>query len=123
MAFDTSASAADIKENLNEIPVLLRLHTGNFNFANAKEDGSDIRFLAGDDKMPLKFHKESYDQANEIALFWVKVPRILAGSKGDFIWMYYGNKSAASVPDQAGTFDVNQVLVYHLDERRRETQG
>jgi biopolymer transport protein ExbB len=116
VAFDTSATAADVKENLNEVPVLLRLHTGNFNFANAKEDGSDIRFLSSDDKMPLKFHKEFYDPASEIALFWVRVPRILAGSKGDFIWMYYGNKSAAAVPDQAGTYDVNQVLVYHLDE-------
>ncbi|MHC1729278.1 MAG: DUF2341 domain-containing protein [Syntrophobacteraceae bacterium] len=116
VAFDTSATAADVKENLNEIPVLLRLHTGNFNFVNAKEDGSDIRFLSGDDKLPLKFHKEIFDAAGEIALFWVRVPRILAGSKGDFIWVYYGNKSAAPVSDQAGTYDVNQALVYHLDE-------
>ena len=97
IAFDTTPAGADIKENLNDTAVLLRLHTGNFNFAGAKDDGSDIRFMSGDDKLPLKFQKELYDPANEIALFWVRVPRIMAGSKQDFIWMYYGNKSAAQV--------------------------
>lgn len=116
ISFDTTSTGADIKENLNDTAVLLRLHTGNFNFSAAKDDGSDIRFMSGDDKLPLKFQKESYDAANEIALFWVKVPRIMAGSKQDFIWMYYGNKSAAQAQDQGGVYDVNQLLVYHLDE-------
>jgi biopolymer transport protein ExbB len=116
IVFDTTSTGADIKENLNDTAVLLRLHTANFNFAGAREDGSDIRFMSSDDKLPLKFQKELYDAANEIALFWVKVPRIMAGSKQDFIWMYYGNKSAAQVQDQGGVYDVNQLLVYHLDE-------
>ena len=116
IVFDTTPTGADIKENLNETAVLLRLHTGNFNFAGAKDDGSDIRFMSGDDKLPLKFQKELYDAANEIALFWVKAPRIMAGSKQDFIWMYYGNKSAVPVQDQGGVYDVNQLLVYHFDE-------
>ncbi len=116
IVFDTTATGADIKENLNDTAVLLRLHTGNFNFAGAKDDGSDIRFMSGDDKLPLKFQKELYDPANEIALFWVRVPRIMAGSKQDFIWMYYGNKSAVQVQDQGGVYDVNQLVVYHVDE-------
>ena len=36
-------------------PVLIRLHSGNFTFTDAKPDGSDLRFYAGDDKTPLKF--------------------------------------------------------------------
>jgi biopolymer transport protein ExbB len=116
IVFDTTSTGADVKENLNETAVLLRLHTGNFSFAGARDDGSDIRFMSGDDKLPLKSQKELYDAANEIALFWVKVPRIMAGSKQDFIWIYYGNKSAAQVQDQGGVYDVNQLLVYHLDE-------
>ncbi|MGC9966098.1 MAG: MotA/TolQ/ExbB proton channel family protein [Syntrophobacteraceae bacterium] len=116
IVFDTTSTGADVKENLNETAVLLRLHTGNFSFAGARDDGSDIRFMSGDDKLPLKFQKELYDAANEIALFWVKVPRIMAGSKQDFIWIYYGNKSAAQVQDPGGVYDVNQLLVYHLDE-------
>jgi biopolymer transport protein ExbB len=116
IVFDTTPAGSDIKENLNDAAVLLRFHTGNFNFAAAKEDGSDIRFMSGDDKLPLKFQKEAFDPANEIALFWVKVPRIMASSKQDFIWIYYGNKSAPDAQDRGGVYDVNQAAVYHLDE-------
>jgi biopolymer transport protein ExbB len=72
--------------------------------------------MSGDDKLPLKFQKEAFDPANEIALFWVKVPRIMAGAKQDFIWIYYGNKNATDGQDRGGVYDVNQVAVYHLDE-------
>ena len=113
---DASATGADLKESLTDVPVLIRLHTGNFTFSNAKEDGSDIRFVTGDDKTPLKFHKEAYDQAAEVALFWVKVPRLAAASNADFLWLYYGNGSAVPADEPGGTYDVNQVIVYHLGE-------
>ena len=35
VAFDTTAKGADLKENITEVPVLLRLHTANFSFPNA----------------------------------------------------------------------------------------
>ncbi|SPF31226.1 Outer membrane transport energization protein ExbB [Syntrophobacter sp. SbD1] len=117
IVFDTTPAGADIKANLDDSAVLIRLHAGNFNFAAAKEDGSDVRFMSGDDKLPLKFQKEVYDPANEMALFWVRVPRIMAASKQDSSWIYYGNKSAPQAQqDQGGVYDVNQVLIYHLDE-------
>src|ERR1043165_7373552 len=43
------------------LPVLVRLHTGNFDFGSAKDDGSDLRFVAGDDKTELAYHIERYD--------------------------------------------------------------
>ena len=114
--FDASPTGADIKENLSEIPVLLRLHTGNFNFSNARDDGADIRFVSGYDETRLNHHIEQYDPIDEMALIWVKVPRLSAGSNQDSIWMYYGNESAVGGEDPAGTYDFNQVAVYHLDE-------
>ena len=114
--FDTSAKAADIKENLNDLPVLIRLNTGNFSFSSAKADGSDIRFVSSDDKSPLKYHIEMFDSKEELALIWVKVPRITAGSDQNSIWLYYGNASAPDGQDAGGTYDVNQVAVYHLSE-------
>jgi len=113
--FDTSSKGADIKENLTDIPVLVRLHTGNFGFSGAKADGTDLRFVGADDKSPLKYHIEKYDAKEEIAFVWVKVPRISGGGQ-DFIWMYYGNSSAPDGQDVGGTYDVNQVAVYHLRE-------
>ena len=117
VAFDTTAKGADLKENITEIPVLLRLHTANFSFTNAKEDGSDLRFVSGDDKTPLKFHIEKYDSKQEIALVWVRAPQISGGSGQDFVWAYYGNSSVQAAGDSGGTYDTGQSLVFHFDEK------
>ena len=116
IAFDTTDKGANIKENLTDLPVLVRLHTGNFAFANAKKDGSDIRFVSADDKAPLKFQIEKFDPKLEMALVWVKVPQIAGGGNQDSIWMYYGNEGAPEGQEQGGTYDTGQVLVYHLGE-------
>jgi biopolymer transport protein ExbB len=58
--FDTSSNAANIKENLTDVPALIRLHTGNFSFSAVKDDGSDMRFVGADDKTPLKYHIEKF---------------------------------------------------------------
>lgn len=116
ITFNTSSTGANIAETLTDFPVLVRLHTGNFNFSTAKPDGSDIRFVGADDKTPLKFHKELFDPQLEIGLFWVKVPRIAGSSNADIVWVYSGNKTVAAGEERGGTYDVNTALVYHFDE-------
>ncbi len=120
--FDASISGADIDDDLSDIPVLLRLHTGNFNFPVAKKDGSDLRFLGSDDKTALKYHIEKFDPEEEVALIWVKVPRITGGDSENSIWMYYGNSAAKDNQDTGDTYDQNQVAVYHLDEQEGNPQ-
>ena len=51
-----NAQAAGVTGEVARAPVLIRLHTGNFDFADVKADGSDLRFVAGDDRTPLAFH-------------------------------------------------------------------
>ena len=117
LTLDTSVTGANLVESVDEVPVLVRLHTGNFGyFLDMLKDGSDLRFIAGDDKTPLKFHIEKFDPINEMAFVWVKAPRLNAASNNDKIWMYYGNTAAKGGQDAAGTYDTNQVLVYHFDE-------
>ena len=99
------------------VPLLVRLHTGNFQFVDAKPDGTDLRFIAADDKTPLKFHIEKFDGLNELALIWVQLPKLAPGSKTDFIWLYYGNPAAAAGDDAKGTYDAKQALVYHFREK------
>ena len=82
IVLDTTPQGGDIKEALTDFPVLVRLHTGNFTFENAKADGSDIRFVASDDKTPLKYHIERYDPKEEMVLIWVKVPQVAPASSG-----------------------------------------
>jgi biopolymer transport protein ExbB len=116
IVLDTTPQGADIKEAVPEFPVLVRLHSGNFTFSNAKSDGSDIRFVAADDKTPLKYHIEQYDPAGEMVLVWVRAPNIPAAGQ-DFIWLYYGNSAAADGQDTGGTYDTSQLAVYHLGEK------
>jgi biopolymer transport protein ExbB len=113
--FDLTPTGADIPGAPTDVPVLIRLSLGNFQYFNdTKPDGSDLRFLAADDKTPLSFHIERFDPQAQIALIWVRVPRLTGGAKTDKIFIYYGNKNATSAADAAGTYDVDQALVYHF---------
>jgi biopolymer transport protein ExbB len=113
--FDLTPKGADIPGAPTDVPVLIRLSLGNFQyFADAKPDGSDFRFVAADDKTPLKFHIERFDPQTQIALVWVRVPHLTGGASTDKIFLYYGNKNATSAADPAGTYDSNQALVYHF---------
>lgn len=95
-----------------DAPVLIRLHTGNFDFLSANVNGSDLRFVAGDDKTELKFHMEKWDSVNQMALVWVKVPNLSAKTE---IFLYFGNEKAAPASDAKGTYDASSS-VYHFAE-------
>jgi len=113
--FDLTPTGADIAGTPTDVPILVRLSIGNFQyFSDAKPDGSDFVFIGADDKTPLKFHIERFDPQAQIAFVWVRVPRLTGGAKTDKIFLYYGNQNATSAGDPAGTYDVNQVLVYHF---------
>ena len=97
--------------------VPVRLHTGNFAyFADLAESGKDLRFLAADDKTPLKFYVEKLDPVNEMALIWVKLPKDIANAAEPMIWMYYGNPKAVDAQDAGGIFDVAQSVAYHFGQ-------
>jgi biopolymer transport protein ExbB len=114
---DTTTAGAPIADPIGTTAILIRLHDGNFRFGEAKEDGSDIRFVAADEKTLLTHHVEKYDALLNEAFVWVKLPDLKPGTKTTF-WMYYGNagSSAARVDDPKGTYDVNAVVVYHFAE-------
>ena len=116
ITIDASASGANITDPIGATPVLIRLHVGNFRFGSAKDDGSDLRFVAGDDKTPLKHHIEKYDSLLGEALVWVAVPNLQPGAKTE-IWLYSGNKKAVATSDPKGTYDPDTLLVYHFNER------
>ena len=113
---DAGPKGAALAESSGRIPLLIRLHDGNFKFTDAKDDGSDIRFVAGDDKTPLKFHLDTYDGLLGVALIWVDVPTVTAGQATD-IYLYYGNPNAQLGGDAKGTYDADTALVYHFGEK------
>ncbi|KVW95131.1 DUF2341 domain-containing protein [Thiobacillus denitrificans] len=95
-----------------DAPVLIRLHTGNFDFLSANENGSDLRVVAGDDATELKFHIEKWDGINQLALVWVNVPKLAASTEA---WLYFGNLEAAPASDSKGGYDAASA-VFHFNE-------
>lgn len=116
IGFDTTTTGVELAGDATQLPLLVRLHSGNFSFADAKPDGSDLRFFAADGKTPLKFHIEQFDVPNELAIVWVQVPKLIANSKADAIWMHWGNADAAPATDMKGTYDATQTFVFHFSE-------
>ncbi|MBU1424255.1 MAG: DUF2341 domain-containing protein [Gammaproteobacteria bacterium] len=111
----TLNTAQEVSQDaLTQVPVLVRLHTGNFDFGNVKENGGDLRFVAEDDKTPLKYHIEKFDMVNEMALVWVQVPILATGKSGE-IYMYSGNFEATPADDAKATYDASQIAVFHFD--------
>jgi biopolymer transport protein ExbB len=94
--------------------VLIRLHSGNFSFKDAKPDGSDVRFFAGDDRTALGYQIERWDPTAEVGLVWVSVPG-LSTAAATPIYVYYGNKKATPAGEAKAVFG-SDALVWHFAE-------
>ena len=114
ISIDTTPEGGAIGETVGRTPLLVRLHTGNFAFDGTNENGSDLRFVTGDDQIVLNHQVESFDPLMGMALVWVDIPEVLGGARQD-IWMYYGNEKAPVASNGQITFDPNYTLVYHFD--------
>lgn len=114
VSVDTTPNGANIAEPLGRVPVLVRLHAGNFQFDGVQEKGADLRFVAADDKTPLSAQVEQFDPLLGMALVWVDVPAVAGGAKQD-LWMYYGNAKAAPASGGGSPFDADYTAVYHFD--------
>jgi biopolymer transport protein ExbB len=116
ITIDTSATGGAITDSIGTSPVLIRL--SDFNFGAARDDGSDIRIIAGDDKTPLAYSIEKYDSLLGEAFVWVNVPDLKPGTSAT-VWLYYGNTGdmTAPGPTAKSAFDSDTVLVYHFAEK------
>jgi biopolymer transport protein ExbB len=96
------------------VVVPVRLHSGNFNFESANIDGSDIRFVAADDKTELKYYIEKFDALNELAVVWVQLQANTATGKEPHIWIYSGNEKAATTSDEKNVLLPTTVGSFHF---------
>ena len=120
VTLNTSAQGLETKEAANAVTVAVRLHSGNFDFVSAKEDGSDLRVVAGDDKTPLKFSVERFDSINELAVLWVQVPTVAPGSEKNNFYVYAGNAKApvdTANSNAASGFDAATLAAIHFSDK------
>ena len=104
-----------VKENsgatLNDYQVLLNLSGEDFP-AEAKTDGSDLRFVDAEEEEELSYWVEKFDAANETGRVWVKVPEIPADGEAE-LKMLYGNPSAESVSNFSATMLLPPEVLWH----------
>ncbi len=89
-------------KDLQGYPVDVVLNSSNFNFSEAKIDGSDLRFSSGN--RTLNYWIETWDPENKEALIWVRLPS-LSANQTTKILMRYGNPGAEAVSSGEKTFD------------------
>jgi biopolymer transport protein ExbB len=115
IVLDTGDKGLALPAGQTDVVVPVRLHSGNFDFAAAKPDGSDLRVIAGDDKTPLTFEVERYDAVNELALIWVRVPSVAAGTADkNVIRVYAGNPTATA--ETGKVFSTGYAAALHFAE-------
>lgn len=116
LVIDPSDKGSAITDPIGTVPLLVRLHDGNFSFLSAKEDGSDLRFVADDNKTVLPHHIEKWDGLLNEAYVWVQVPDVKPGA-ATTVWLYAGNVTdAANVENAKGTYDADTTAIYHFGD-------
>ena len=121
ITLNTSSQGLETHEAATSVTVAVRLHSGNFDFLSAKEDGSDLRVFAGDDKTPLKFSIERFDSINELAVLWVQVPSVAAGSEKNNFYVHAGDSRPGGEGAGTGGFDAATLVAIHFSDK--DAQG
>ena len=123
--FNTSSSGANVSGDVKQFPVAITLNKANFNFNQAKPDGSDLRFSEDPAGADLPFSIEHWDPKQQSALVWVKVPLIKGNSNNQSIYIHWGNPSGTNAGNSPQVFDTKEgfVGVWHLQEEGSPNPG
>jgi biopolymer transport protein ExbB len=114
---NTSSSGAAVAGDVYGFPVLIRLNTVNFDFSQARPDGSDLMFTAYNKKsLPLEI--ERWDVSIGQAEIWVKIDTVFGNNSEQSIMMYWGNAAASRLSQSDRVFDTANGFqgVWHLND-------
>ncbi len=117
ITLNTSATGANVPGNIPGFPVLIRLSPANFDFSQAKADGSDLRFTRLDGT-PLPYQIERWPQITQRAEIWVRIDTVFGNRDGQAFRMYWGNADAPDAASPHAVFDTadGYVSAWHLGE-------
>ena len=121
----TTPQGANLPAGVSEanFPLLLRLNSTTFNFAQAQADGRDIRFttLSG---AQLSYQIEQWDATTGTAAVWIKIPTITGNARQE-IKMYWGKSGVATESSGTNVFNSanGYVSVMHLNEGVADSVG
>lgn len=114
---NTTPTGANVSGDVTDFPLLIRLNSGNFNFNESTDQGSDLRF-ADEIGAPLKYEIENWDSVAEEAEVWVKIPVVYGNRSDQFITQYWGKNNATEWYFGEDVFETANgfTSVWHLNE-------
>jgi hypothetical protein len=119
---NTTATGAGVSETETGFPVLIRLTSGNFSFAQALDSGQDLRF-ANKNGAFLSYQIERWDKAGQVAEIWVKADTVYGNDSTHYITMSWGNPNAGAASNGPAVFDTGNGFqaVFHMSEPGNST--
>ncbi len=104
-----------VEARLEQFPLLVRLDRDWFDFAEAKSDGSDIRFMQ--EGQVLSHQIEDWDALAGTANIWVRVP-LIKGNDCQMLQVCWGNEQAPNISDGKLVFNESNgfLSVWHLGD-------
>jgi hypothetical protein len=115
---NTTASGAQMDQDVYGFPMLVRLDASLIDFSQADPKGADLRFTKAGGMVPLAYEIERWDAAAKKAEVWVRMDTVRAGSSSRYIHMHWGNPAAKDSSNGAAVFDtaLGFAGVWHLGE-------
>jgi len=106
-----------------DFPLLVRLDSGDFDFAQAQSDGRDLRFTTASGAT-LPYQIEHWDAVDGHAAVWVKIPTITGNSKQE-IKMHWGKSGVDSLSRGSSVFSASNgyASVIHLGDTLTDEIG
>lgn len=119
---NTSQSGAGVNGTAYGFPVLIRLNAGNFDFSQARNDGSDLKFIGRASKS-LPFEIERWNATAKRAEIWVNIDTVFGNDSSQSIKMYWGNSDASLQSINGRVFDTIDGFqgVWHLGDAAEDS--
>ena len=124
VTIDTTASGANVMEDVEKYPLAVLLDRSHFDFSQAQTNGADIRFFDSAGKA-LSHAIELWDKESGSAAVWVLLDVVKGNSKDQSIVMKWGDASAPDISDPKAVFRKENgfVGVWHLGEGNTNSGG
>ncbi len=119
---NTTSSGADVSSNVIDFPILLRLNTGNIDFAQVQgSSGEDMRF-AKSDGIHLSYEIEDWNDGTDASI-WVKIDTVYGNNDTQYFIMYWGKTGATSRSNPTKVFATNNDFegVWHMGSTQDAT--
>jgi hypothetical protein len=94
---------------LTDWVVAIPLNATNFDFTKVQADGDDIRFTDSNGLTLIDYFAESWEYADELAIFRIKVP-LINDSDLDYVYIYYNNATAVNAENSNNVFTAHTML-------------